>query len=578
MATDSMDLFQGSTTEYDPMDLVQDKDYKVEKKKLVPILEKLSGKTMEQLKLESPIMAQMADASGQLSGAMINQGLLGLPEATLQKMGYTLGKPSTTAGKITEFIGGAAGALGGGAKSIVGGIGKALPKAGSLVKDVASGAAIGGLYTQPTEEGDLLQGKKRALGATIGATLGAAVTPIQKGLGLIPKAKVIYRRFKQPNQVPIQERIGYQVADAKQQAAQKLDDIRLTNDDAKNLIQDNTKLFAQELQTSAENTSLDFQKKLPEFFRENSKAYGARLDTISDEIASGGKHITKQDANALLDDTINALDEQGITQGRPRSLIDSLKNKYEIKAKPTDKLYEQELAQPVSFKDLFEDVKNVRKAMSAQMKAGQRYSPEDIAASILNYKFGDMVGKITPEFQKLQEAYKPVIQVMKEAGKIFKPYAGELHTKGGTNYLKTIALEKAEQGQRKLLEMLEQGSDFAKGVGKIAEPVTEKGRQLLGSREQAKTLALSTKQRMGNVKVDLKGRLTQLEGRKRDVSSKLAKTPYKMTRNEAIHEVIRKLKNQIAPAALAAGTLGTAGYLIGRKAAQSTGLYGDGGK
>lgn len=93
------------------------------------------------------------------------------------------------------------------------------------------------------------------------------------------------------------------------------------------------------------------------------------------------------------------------------------------------------------------------------------------SAATLRHTFGDFIAEKVPEFQKLQDSYKPVLDYRARLNKIFQPYKTEANLEEGTNFLKQFALGKESPVDRRILDFLQYGrvegkpTEFTSGVG-----------------------------------------------------------------------------------------------------------------
>lgn len=261
-------------------------------------------------------------------------------------------------------------------------------------------------------------------------------------------------------------------------------------DESRAVLKDNLKNLSLDLQKAAETGAVAFQERLPEFFSNNSEAYGTRLDEISDALSNKNQGITRQDVFDLINNTQKDMNEALIPEGSATQAIDLLKQKYQpqmisklskFNSQATGEkagTLESNAKEIINFKELLQDLRNVKSTISSQAKSGGRFSQEDLAVKFLDNNLGNYVKDFSPEFAQLQKDYAPVINVMKESNKIFKPYKGELNTKTGTEFLKRAAMGKLEAGEQRTLEAVQKGNQFSQGVGNVSDPVLEIGQKI----------------------------------------------------------------------------------------------------
>lgn len=238
------------------------------------------------------------------------------------------------------------------------------------------------------------------------------------------------------------------------------------------------------IQGESEAVSQQMQKKLPEYFKNNSKIYGSRLDEISDNLAMSGKSITRGEFHQILDDVVSESQDEFLAAGKPMEEISYLKKKYapsfETGSKDANTFAGMQKPRfnaddELNFKEVVSDIKKAKNALSSKVKLGYRYTPEDIVGAKLMSKWGDYIQKSVPEFSELNQEYKPVIAAMKMASKTFKPYASEFETKSGTQFLKNLSLGKLERGQQELLNFIEKGSENFPGIGNVTGGLKQLG-------------------------------------------------------------------------------------------------------
>lgn len=270
-------------------------------------------------------------------------------------------------------------------------------------------------------------------------------------------------------------------------------------DDTVKTMESNVKGLTAELKTAADTGALKIQKKLPKIYKENSDAYGRRLDEISKALIKDGEEITVGEIDDILTNTIKHLDEAGIT-GRPRELIEKLVAKYSQKfiskgskfnrastGQPAGGSISSNVDDTVPFKELIQDMKGVSKVLSGGAKSGaKQFTQDDVAVAILKNNVGKYVKVRVPEFAKLQETYSPIIRSMRKSTASFKPFKGEFDTKTGSGLLERSALGKSDGGEERLLAALEKTTEFSKGIGPVRAPINKVGRELQEAKEAIK--------------------------------------------------------------------------------------------
>lgn len=295
--------------------------------------------------------------------------------------------------------------------------------------------------------------------------------------------------INKPSQEFQLKQLGWKKQDVKAVAKETIDNLKTTDTAIKDTIRQEITTLGQELDRTIPRRAIDVQQKLPDFFRKNSDSYGEKLTQISDKLSNSVDYLSKENANAVLGKTLNELNEMGITEGVPVNMIRNLiKSKYGIdwEGFPADKVF-MEANQQVSLKDFVLDVRGVRDNLSRIAKSGQRFAPEDVAVAVLQKNFGEFVSGKAPEFAQLQQEYMPIVQAMKEAGKLFRPYAGKFtNINAGNSLLRKYALGKSTPQETSLINLLEKGSNFSEGIGDFTSDIRSSGFSLLKNKEALK--------------------------------------------------------------------------------------------
>lgn len=454
-----------------------------------------------EMREQHPVLSAVAQRGQDIAtvGAHFgNQFLLNAPRALLNKAGIDFPENESTFGNVSAKGAGVAGAVLNPLSSI-----KAISalKAGTklapkILQGARAGALQGAAYT-PTE--DPVGLGQRAVSAGIGAAVGGvgalASESIQKAVREIRKVKAPnklvdpegFSRYQIQN-VPILKRIGYRIQDVKNKAEllrnssglaekKQLADLenliaaeetnqKFMNEVTKQSIDDNIASLQSQFKSAYETGAVDIQKKLPAFFRANGKAYAERLDAISDDI---GDSFTIGDASNIIEKTINDMTEAGIPESSARSYVSKLSSKYSLQKfdKEGNLIEDLQPHLPANFKNFKNDISSVWKKATTGAKSGAKFSRDDMPALLLQHNFGEYVAKEVPDFVKLQQSYRPVIQAMKQAGKMFKPYASDVENIQGTDLMKRIAEGTATIQEKNLIRKISEGSEFSKGLGDI---------------------------------------------------------------------------------------------------------------
>lgn len=364
------------------------------------------------------------------------------------------------------------------------------------------------------------------------------------GRGLLRKGLRAGRKFRAEPKTPIKETITKQIQATKQARTQALNKVKDKTTKkifkAADRIDDEVLKMADDLQRSAETGSLEFQKRIPQSQRAASNKYGEIVDDISDELVKRGEGISVGDMRKSMTDTLSETQELALPEGRADTVIKRLFNeKYTV-----DKIDDI-----IPLQEVLNDTKLIKGQASSGVKAGVKpFSDDEIAIAIFNKNFGKILEAKAPAIKELNKAYAPVIRVNKAAHKLFKPRAGELQTKAGTGLIKRAATKKVvkgkvvpapslERGERELIRILEEGTEFSKGIGKVTESTTRIGERIAG-REVAKVKAGKAITKAGKVKeqkilADFNKKLNSLAKREAKIEQLL--------RNKAKVDKIRKL-------------------------------------
>ena len=413
-------------------------------------------------------------------------------------------------------------------------------------------------------------------GNPINAVGGLVAEPIAKGVGMAADAvgqtgtnigryfSRIGNTFK-PDAVKNlnlsnSERIGNLATRAKGEAATDINPIQKTIADTKAqtdktlgsikesriVLKKNLQQLNMNLQSAAEKGSVDFQKKLPDFFNANSEAYGNARDNAFAQMTKEGKGITNQEVFDSIQKTKQDISNALIPADAPAlKVIRQLEAKYNPTVSEESSPILGENGQPIAttttskandFVDLpqlVQDLRNVKSTLSSGAAAGRTgFSQEDLAVNYLNHNLGDYIKEKVPAFAQLQKDYSPVMGAMKEAHIIFKPNAGEFTPRTATGFLKKAGTGKLQEEGRNLLGALEQGNKFSPGVGNISSEVKNIGKsmddikiQMSKFDEQARSIQSSSKSdiaqqqaSIANRKAILQKRLDGLEKRRQEVS------------------------------------------------------------
>ena len=373
---------------------------------------------------------------------------------------------------------------------------------------------------------------------------GRATQQVRKGVqgigipfrGLLRRGARLKRRVAS-ERLPVPQQIKKAIDKTKETA-------RLASDEVTKVIKQNINDFSARLQKVSEAGAVKFQKTLPKFFRRNSQAYGQRLDDISESLIQTGGGIKRGRLKQVIDETLFEQQDLLLPEGSALKKINQIRDKY----------VEGSFEDILNFKEVIADIRSVGKVLKLKVQeGGARFGSEDVIGAIFKKNFGKYVAEVVPEFKKLQSAYSPVIESMKQAQKTFKPFAGEFQTKTATGFLKRAGLGKLERGERTLLTKVEKGGEFAKGVGAVSKQSKQIGKKLLKEKAKLK---------------EVKGAATkQIEKRVAKLTTRKEKAEGLIRKQRGVEKLARE-KSQKVRAGLAVGGGITSGIFLLRELAR----------
>lgn len=349
-------------------------------------------------------------ASNLINGATFNN--LG---GALKKIGINMPQPREDEPSVSKFAQTTGANILGTAVSPINKILMALGgPANTIGQATRQGAVAGGVGGALYSPEDITDVKQRALqgvgGVVVGGAIGAGAKAIEKSIGFMKERGKVSRELKD-----LQGEYG---------AVQKSDIPRKIGEDinyTRKQISESRKIFDNDIQNAAEQGSQDFQDKLPSYFKNNSKVYVGKLDNISEKLAKNGEQITRDEFNNIIDDVIKSSQEDFLASGKPFDEIVALKNKYmpsfetgTIEANSFRGMQQPRWngSDPLDFKEVVNDIKNVKNSLSSKAKLGYKYTPEDVVAAKLMGRWGDFVSQRVPEFSELNQEYKPIIKAI----------------------------------------------------------------------------------------------------------------------------------------------------------------------
>lgn len=372
------------------------------------------------------------------------------------------------------------------------------------------------------------------------------------------------------------ERIGNLASTAKSSANSDIQPIQKSIDDVKAqtdrtlgsikesriVLRKNLGGLKDDLQDAAEKGSVDFQKKLPDFFNANSEAYGNARDNAFAQMTKEGKGITNQEVFDAIQKTKQNISDALIPSDAPAlKIIRQLESKYDPSESVENSPILGQNGQPISstikskggnfvnLDQLVQDLRNVKSTLSSGAAAGRTgFNQEDLAVNYLNHNLGDYIKEKIPAFAQLQKDYSPVMQAMKEAHKIFKPNMGEFNTKTATTFLKNAGTGKLELGQEKVLDAVEGGNKFAPGVGNISAEVKGIGKSMDDIKDQMSKFDDQSRNITGNSNAEIAQKQASISTRKAILQKRLDGLEQRrqtVSRLEANRDVVGRLKDAV---------------------------------
>jgi len=249
--------------------------------------------------------------------------------------------------------------------------------------------------------------------------------------------------------------------------------IKEQGDQAVKVLHDQRMALNKKVLDVSDKTAGEIQSSLPAYFRQNSTIYGQQLDNISDGLVQSKNEITRGEMSKVMQETLNESQEERLPGGQPMQELQLLDQKYTLSPKASGILgadgkpimIGSDPSEKLDFKDVVEDVKKVRNALSSKARAGVVYTPEDVVAAKFMQKWGDYLETKVPALRSLNQEYAPIIQTMKTAGKYFKPYSAGVDKIQGVSFLRQVANDKMQSTGKKLLDLLQNGTQRFPGIG-----------------------------------------------------------------------------------------------------------------
>jgi hypothetical protein len=254
-----------------------------------------------------------------------------------------------------------------------------------------------------------------------------------------------------------------------------------------------------------------FQDKANKFYSENGKAYGDKLDVVSDGMAKQGRSSLGE-ADAVLARAEKIIAENTSLAGTPLAQeISALRaNKYGPKeplsaraqadldalpesiraqvAQQSETLRDQ--AKLIPFKEVLTDLRSIwRKAYQ-----GNRMTNEGRAGAILQSEFGEWVSVLPggEKFQALQASYRPIMSWMNKLSIVMKQNQGPAFVDQAERLIRKIAYDPIKSGEaqalgveKDLIQFIEKGTEhFSKGVGNVTGRARQMGENLKVLKDQ----------------------------------------------------------------------------------------------
>lgn len=410
-----------------------------------------------------------------------------------------------------------------------------------LVRDVGRSALSGAIFGASQIFGDETS-LSRQTSQAIGSSLFGAATPIV-GAGLKGLVKG-YKKFVSVPKRGALTRLSEATKSAKLVSRMKIDELRKSADreirDTVKAINNNTIALQDELFNVAKKGAGDIQVTLKEFSRATSDAYGNHLDDITGSMIAKGKKITKGELNSFFDRVANRLDEVGALSPEARNLIDEAKDNLGVRiigksskfisARTGERVggaLKSNSDDVVPFRTLVDHVKRINGLFSGQLKRTGQLNQGDIGVSVLRQEYGNLLGS---EYAKLNSEYAKAATALKRAYVIFKPGQKEFGVSSGVNTLRRLGTGKIGEGERNVIEFLEQGTEIGgkkiKGIGPVSNNLKNIGEKINASknisREVKKKISTVRDERILAVKSVLEKRLMRLDNRKQIVQDILA--------------------------------------------------------
>lgn len=371
---------------------------------------------------------------------------------------------------------------------VVGGINSALNTATVGLTDLPY--QLAGTTNVPKETSDVAKGIGMGLGA-----VGGIPNAVAKGAGALLANTGL---MKAPGQYmamgkelkALQEQYGKTAEGVRVPMSRLADHIGEAVTKAKDKLGDFKKEIDNQIFSESERAASFVHSKLPQFFKKASTEYGNRLEEIA-QFADETGSLTREEAHNLVSGIEQEAIDRQLDIGNAFKKVKGILSKYPLEGDQSLILNEkgQQTVQDLSketipFKDFNSAIREVMKKTGSTFKSGQRISPEDLAAMITKEHYGQFLEtKVSPEvaqsLKQLNSDYRPIAEARKEAGRIFKPYS-EFKEGQGSSWLAKVAENTAKKdlsvGEKKLLDLLQQGNEMTDGMGDVTSSIRALGK------------------------------------------------------------------------------------------------------
>lgn len=551
-----------------------------------------------------PIINALLTTQKEFVGPIVqgaNTALFGLPkfvsnkispqfsEETFPEQSTLLGKTSRVGSEILGLFGGAGARLSAkiGAKAIprvASNIGlKSLPgtisafKRANLAKNIGRGALEGAVFggvqifdPETTLEQQVLQSGAGAIGGAVIPALGSGT-------------KKLVRQFKNFTSIPKRSaltRLSERAKGLKGESSIKINALRKTAareiDETKTVLNQNKKNLEDKIFESAQQGVKDIQPTLKQFSKSMSDAYGKQVDDISTAMINKGKAIKKSEFNDFLNEVASELDSVDALNPEALAQLKVLRGKFGIKfigkgskfrsAKTGEAIggaIKSNADETIPFKRIVDEVKTINNLFSNQLKSTGQINQGDVQVAILRKNFGKLLGE---DFSQLNKEYGQAAKAIKNAYRIFKPSQAEFGTSRGVRELQKIATGRQGAGEAELLDFLQQGTSIGgrkiQGIPNVTDELLDLGNQLTATKkliqQSAKTIKLSTDNKIQQVRKQLERQLAGIDNRKQIIQDILAGKELK-------EATIRNIRNIGGTVLTLAGVLALLSALRGSK-------------